>query len=334
VLSLSPYCILGNHEADIPFTSLIQRIRESKFNWINTNMKDLKLPADIPPIPDFCEVEVKNGEHTRRIALLGLITEEPTLYLRGAFGGATISPLIDSAKEYHTKLMTTGRYDAIVPLTHQTIEEDRKLLHRVPQFPIVVGGHDHEPFNEVVNHCTVLKMGMDATQIGIIELTWPDPSSTAPLVSITSRPATYYEPDPMVSEVAHKHLKLLEHVKKSPLFTIPSDLKAAFSSATMREAPSPVAMTLLNILRDALEVDCCLFNAGAIRAGKDYSNQSVRRKTICCYFFSHRMILISVFLFLLILVGVLVCGSGSRNAVSLRNLCLADSRICVKASDY
>lgn len=234
----------------------------------------MPLPKDIPPLPEFYEIEVRNGDHVRRIALLGLVTEDPTLYLKGAFGGATISPVIPTAQEYYNKLMATGKYDAIIPLTHSVIDRDRELMKQVP-FPVLLGGHDHEPFNEVVNKGTILKMGMDGNHIGIVELTWPDATTKAPLVSITSRPASYYQADPVVADTAAKHMILLEHVKKSPLFSIPSDLKMPFSSIMCRFAPSPVASALLSIIRDALEADCCIVNSGCIRGSKDYSSQKV-----------------------------------------------------------
>lgn len=235
-------------------------------------MKNLNLPKDCPTVPEFVEIEIKNDDHTRRVALLGLITDEKTLYLKGAFGGAEISPLIESAKEYHEKLMKTSRYDAIIPLTHETIEEDRKLLEAVP-FPVVIGGHDHEPFTEVINGGTILKMGQDATHFGIIELTWMDPTSTTPLVSITSRPAIYYKPDPVVQEQVRKHTVLLERIRKSPLFAIPKNI--TFSTETIRAEPCPAAEMLLNIIRDSMKADCCIWNAGAIRGKKDYSQQKV-----------------------------------------------------------
>ncbi len=260
----------GNHEADVGFPHLIHRIKESKFKWVNTNISDLKLPADSPPVPDIIEIEAQQGDKVRRIALLGLITEDPTLYLKGAFGGATILPLIETAKRYFEKLTATGKYDAIIPLTHETIEEDRKLSKAVP-FPVIIGGHDHDPYNEIVGTTHILKTGMDANSIGIIELTWPDINSKTPLVSITMRPAQYYAPDPLVQKVVAEHMAVLELVKKAPLFDIPNHLNSHFSSTMIRSAPSPVATMLLTIIRKALGVDCVLVNAGCIRASKDYS---------------------------------------------------------------
>ncbi len=115
-----------------------------------------------------------------------------------------ILPLIDTVKTVFDKLTAEGKYDAIIPLTHESIDEDRKLAKVVP-FPVIVGGHDHEPYHETIRTQTsktepaketqIIKTGMDGSTIGIIELTWPDVTSKKALVSITFRPSSYYAPD-------------------------------------------------------------------------------------------------------------------------------------------
>ena len=67
------YCCFGNHDADIPISQLYNRIRESKFSWINTNMQNLPLPADIPKLPDYCVIEIGNTEHKRRLIICKIL---------------------------------------------------------------------------------------------------------------------------------------------------------------------------------------------------------------------------------------------------------------------
>eukprot|EP00961_Rhodomonas_salina_P021310 286535-Rhodomonas_salina.1 len=69
------YVCFGNHETDIPHAELINRIKESNFKWINSNMTDINL-GDLK-LPEYEEITVKGGGQTRRVGLIGLLTEDP-----------------------------------------------------------------------------------------------------------------------------------------------------------------------------------------------------------------------------------------------------------------
>ena len=74
----------GNHECDIPNPDLAKRILESEFAWINTNMRDIDGILDVKTDPhEVIEVKSRNGEVKKRIGLLGLLTEDPSLYRPG-----------------------------------------------------------------------------------------------------------------------------------------------------------------------------------------------------------------------------------------------------------
>jgi 2',3'-cyclic-nucleotide 2'-phosphodiesterase (5'-nucleotidase family) len=145
------YVSIGNHESDIPVEQLQLRMRESKFQWINSNIRGLPLPSDMPPLPEYSVVEVAsaNGEHVRRVALVGLCGEDRSVMKVGAFGGADILPLMDSLKDLYTRLTAAGeKIDAIIPLTHQLMPLDRLLAGDTSMtFPVVIGGRRAPPTN-------------------------------------------------------------------------------------------------------------------------------------------------------------------------------------------
>lgn len=92
------YCCFGNHETDVPHKELIARVKESSFKWINTNMQDIDL-EDAGKLPTYEIITVSGVGQTRRIALLGLLTEDKGLYRAGAFNGATIKPVVGKQPE-------------------------------------------------------------------------------------------------------------------------------------------------------------------------------------------------------------------------------------------
>eukprot|EP00961_Rhodomonas_salina_P151077 2034337-Rhodomonas_salina.1 len=53
------YVCFGNHETDIPHAELINRIKDSSFKWINSNMPDIDLGGI--KLPEYEEITVKGG---------------------------------------------------------------------------------------------------------------------------------------------------------------------------------------------------------------------------------------------------------------------------------
>ena len=118
-------------------------------------------------------------QQQQRIVLLGLLTEDPSLYRPNqAFGGnVTILPILERTKEYIQTLfrnsssscsiddgddddghLTTTTPLLIIPMTHQSIQHDRTLAEAIGHIcPIICGGHDHEIYHEFIRTNNVLK---------------------------------------------------------------------------------------------------------------------------------------------------------------------------------
>ena len=91
----------GNHESDVPFEALLQRIEEFDGVWLNSNMPSLA--EDLPEsgaahCPAHHVVQVAN----RSVAFIGLLQgggKDASLYREGAFNGhaARMTPVLDAA---------------------------------------------------------------------------------------------------------------------------------------------------------------------------------------------------------------------------------------------
>jgi 2',3'-cyclic-nucleotide 2'-phosphodiesterase (5'-nucleotidase family) len=206
------YVCIGNHENDIKLTEMQKRMKESKFTWINTNMPNLALAPDMEPLPQYKVIEVEANGHKRRIGLLGLNTEDPKCVPPGRFGNCDIDPVNDTAARFYKKLKDTEKVDTVIPLTHQYMPEDRRLAEMNVGFPVIIGGHDHSEFHEVVNGCHIIKVGMNMEKIGIVDVEWPSPHAVKPNVTVTVKDATSYPRDPEVEVLISKHKYVLEQM--------------------------------------------------------------------------------------------------------------------------
>jgi 2',3'-cyclic-nucleotide 2'-phosphodiesterase (5'-nucleotidase family) len=247
---------IGNHEADVSLHALRERIQQSNFVWINTNMPTLNQTLETTTVtPDhvttctdaappytvpFCMVPVGSSS-SKRVGLLGLLTHDPSLYRPNAFGGAPITPLVtatsnilDERQNNDTKA-AIANVDLLLPLTHQGIVDDRRFAAQFggTVFPVVCGGHDHEVYHETVNGTCIVKAGMDAANAAIIDVQWWDntdqmmvpsldgpPPPSNPTVRVEIVPTTNFEPDSDMLHRVQSHQQVLKELERAKLFPI------------------------------------------------------------------------------------------------------------------
>ena len=132
----------GNHENDVPLKAQLRRMVQFKGTWLNTNMPDYPAtPAMMQP-NQILDVKSADGSHTRKVALLGLMTAERVVHRAGAFGGAmeTMVPVQEAAVKAAAEMAARGDIDAVVPLTHQDMADDVALSRAGLGFPVILGG--------------------------------------------------------------------------------------------------------------------------------------------------------------------------------------------------
>lgn len=286
------YVCIGNHENDIPFPQLMKRIDQSRFVWVNSNMTNFR--EYDAKTPEYVILELEAGvdkSHKRRVALLGLNTEDRSILRQHAFNDAIIEPVADTLARLVEKLKTELNVDMVIPMTHQVMPRDRDLAKMGLGVPLILGGHDHEPFLEtytpstgLVDHlpksatprslggCTIVKTGMDAESIAICDVVWRDATAALPEVSVSLKGAKDYAEDPAVAEVIGSHAKVLDELHSSTLWALPSDV--VFSSQRMRYGPTTAGVFICSVIRDSLSTDCALVPAGSIRGDTNYKDRT------------------------------------------------------------
>jgi 2',3'-cyclic-nucleotide 2'-phosphodiesterase (5'-nucleotidase family) len=265
------HAILGNHEDDIPVDELRARLRELRAVVIGTN-----LPTFDPPLPAHVVVEVAApGGRSVRVGVVGVVMDDAAVYRHVPFGVAHVEPPNESAMREATRLVRDERCACVVPMTHQTIADDRALAHdeRAPKFPVIIGGHEHVPFIEQDEGTWIVKAGSDAINAVVVDLAWPAIAPVdepdLPHVIVLLDPVAAYEEDAPLRARVDALMARVRDLEAATLMSIaPGE---TLSSIGTRARQTSLGSLLCSRVRDALDAQACLFNGGGIRGGREYT---------------------------------------------------------------
>lgn len=263
----------GNHEQDVSPEALAERVREFRGTWLNTNV-----PAYVPALP-ASQVLTVQGEGTRavRVGLVGVVTEDPSLYRPGAFGGLPMLPANATVLSAARSLVEASGCACVLALTHQSLARDRALAMAQgdPPVPLIIGGHEHDPYIEQVGGAWVVKAGTEAVYAAVIDLSWP---TVAPPVGEPDLPTVAVRLEPLHDHPEDPALRALVDQLTAPLKALHSAAflrlgpGASLSSVGTRVRQTSVGSMIATCVRDDLGADACLINGGGIRAGREYTD--------------------------------------------------------------
>ncbi len=129
------YAVFGNHEFDLRKADFDQRMQESQFAWVSSNV----FGADGAPFPgaktNVVLTATNSGGATLRIGMFGL-----TLDSNNADYVSYKDPY-ETARAQVAALK--GESDVIIALTHLAFAQDEQLAETVPGLSMILGGHEH-----------------------------------------------------------------------------------------------------------------------------------------------------------------------------------------------
>lgn len=130
------FATFGNHEFDVKPEQLQRRLEESKFQWFSGNVSD----AQGRPFPRVAPYVVFTAEGAQggkvRVGLIGL-----TLDSNKAAWARYDDALVTAQRQAR---QLRSQVDILVAVTHQSLEDDQKMVAAVPEIDLVLGGHEHE----------------------------------------------------------------------------------------------------------------------------------------------------------------------------------------------
>lgn len=161
--------VFGNHEFDIPEADVQARINESAFQWVSSNTFQMKGNEVMPfakngvPLPvTYIKTFTDADGTTARIGFIGLtlpFTKTPYV---------TYTDVFASAQKYYDQLKDSC--DAVIAVTHQSLDDDIKLAKQLPGLALIIGGHEHERHYAKIGNVYITKADANAKSAYIIKL--------------------------------------------------------------------------------------------------------------------------------------------------------------------
>jgi 2',3'-cyclic-nucleotide 2'-phosphodiesterase (5'-nucleotidase family) len=241
------HAIFGNHEDDVAPSELAARVREFKGTWLGTNVSGFNAPLAATDVIDVAGA---------RVGLVGAVMNDADIYRRPPFGGVRLeSPL--TAIEREARRLRAEGCQTVIALTHQWIAQDRALA-ATQAVPLIIGGHEHDPYLEHAGQCIITKSGHDAIEAAIITVTL----GATPHVDVRREAVASYPADPAIERIVDDAKALVERLAGAVLV---QGLAEPLSSKGARSRQVSMGTFVCRILRDALDAEVALFNGGGLR---------------------------------------------------------------------
>jgi 5'-nucleotidase len=257
------YAALGNHEFDFGDAVLRERMRESKFTWLGSNVLDRKtgkLFGDMPPfvVREFGGVKV---------GLFGLLTVDTK---QSSSPGPDVEfrdPCL-TAKDTIKQLRKRGAR-TIVAITHLTIEHDKRLARCAPGIDVIIGGHEHTVLQSLSDRTPIFKMGSDGRNLGRIDLNISRRTGTVDSVDWEIIPVTDgVEEEPKSAAIIAEYEKKLSAELDLPVGRTTVELDAR--QETNRSRETNLGSFIADSYRKYANAEVALLNGGSIRSNTTY----------------------------------------------------------------
>jgi len=245
------YATFGNHEFELDRDTLVARIAASTFKWLSANCRESG-GAAFPRVEPWDTVRMQG----RLVGIFGVT-------LPGSYRSYVRCADPDSAA--HLAIDTLDKLGAqfIVGLTHQTVAADRELLRREPKLQLILGGHEHEAIDELVDGRHVLKADANSRSAQFATV-WGAKDAwrqAVNLIRIDGRiPA-----DTAVERIARAWGDSLRRRlgPEEVIGTAPAPIDAR--DAVSRREESALGRIITDAMRAGTDADVALLNAGTVR---------------------------------------------------------------------
>ncbi|HXD75666.1 MAG TPA: 5'-nucleotidase C-terminal domain-containing protein [Vicinamibacterales bacterium] len=266
------YATFGNHEFDFGIDVLRQRMKESTFTWVISNVVDAKTGGSIGKAVPYVVKDLGGV----KVGIIGLCITSSSI-TPAHKGEFTFIDPVAAAVKYLPAVRREGA-QIIVALTHLTFAEDRSLAQKLPQIDVIVGGHEHYPITAAEGRALISKAGSDAKFAARIDVSKrPGPAATVErffeLIPVTDAIAD----DAKTRAVADSYEARLGKELDTVVGTTTSDLDATNERLVHETA---LGNLIADALREDVKADVGISNAGGARGSRVYPAGPLTRRTL------------------------------------------------------
>ena len=260
------YAVLGNHEFDFGDEVLAERMAQSRFTWLSSNV----LGADGKPFGGAAAVAVHAFSGLQGRLLRPFDAGHRAPLQRRSRGH--LHRHLEAAQDAIAVLRAEGA-DLIVALTHLSLAEDQALIRALPEIDLVLGGHEHIPITFEEGGALLLKAGTDAEYLVaadlVIDITGEgDERKVAWRAEWRYLATAGIAGDPEIAALVAKEEAALSGELDQRLAITTTELDSR--RATVRGRESTMGDVIADAMRAAVTADVAITNGGGIRGDRLY----------------------------------------------------------------
>jgi 5'-nucleotidase / UDP-sugar diphosphatase len=262
----------GNHEFDFGPPTLLARMRESRFAWVSSNVLDR---ATGQPFGGARATHLVERDGVA-VGFFGLtVADTPQTSSPGP--GVEFRDPIATARGAVADLRT-GRRPIVVAVTHQDMPADERMAREVPGIHLVIGGHEHDPLENLVGETLITKAGADGVFVVRIDLqATRDGKVLARQHRFIAITPELPEDPAMAALVARYQGRLSEALDVRIGETrVPLDAR----NAALRTSETNAGNLVTDVMRARLQADVALMNGGGIRGNQLVPAGALTRRDI------------------------------------------------------
>jgi 5'-nucleotidase/UDP-sugar diphosphatase len=261
---------VGNHDFDHGIPNLQILLREARLPAIAANLYERGSDARVSFVAPWKIVE-RGG---LRIALVGIVT---TVTPEISHPDTRTIIFMEPAEALRrARVELAGKVDWVLPVTHQGVEEDRKLAQAHPDLPLIVGGHSHTFLKEGVREGEVLivQAGTKLSALGRVEVEWDRGTRrvTSVRASLQDLDVVPAHPIPEVEAAIAKLVAQSDERMAVVVGTVTAHFGRSKDALTSGAAGNLVA----DALREHTRADVGIMNRGGVRTDLGEGNLTRR----------------------------------------------------------
>jgi len=270
--------VVGNHELDFGSEIFKQRVAESRYPWLGTNVlgTDGKIYGQL-----VGTVTRKVGDLT--VGFFGLLTPDTT-HLSSPGPDMKFAPALETARAAVKQLRDAGA-DMVVALTHLNLADDRELVREVKGIDVVLGGHDHDPMQIYEGGALIVKAGYDGHYLAVAQFEIEKTQGQrGPQVRILPREwrlisTAGVAPDPQIAALVKTHEDRLDAALLVPVGKTGVALDSR--RAAVRRQETAIGNMMSDAIREFTKADAAITNGGGIRGDRTYeAGATLTRKDV------------------------------------------------------